>query len=173
MKQTIKDVGDLVFDLVFHLIIIFLALNIIGSILITNALGAEQPLTKDEEIVALTLMGEARGEGWRGLYAVACVIQKRAEERKLTPAQVCLQPKQFSCWKNKISIATCKNLLKTNKEKAKYAKLLARSICKGWKLVQAFTGEANHYHANYVKPYWIKGKKPTKIIGNHIFYKLP
>jgi spore germination cell wall hydrolase CwlJ-like protein len=51
--------------------------------------AAEQPLTKDEEIIAITLMGEARGEKSFGMYAVACVIQKRADERKLTPAQVC------------------------------------------------------------------------------------
>jgi hypothetical protein len=66
-----------------------------------------------------------------------------------------------------------KRLLKENTKQAQYAKLLSRSICKEWKLVQSFTGGANHYHANSVKPYWIKGKTPTKIIGNHLFYKLP
>ena len=30
----------------------------------------------------------------------------------------------------------------------------------------------NHYHADYVKPYWAKGKKPVAVIGKHKFYKL-
>ena len=182
MKETLKDVGTTALDLALSILITIIVLNIIGSILITNALAAEKPLTKDEQTVAITLMGEARGEKQTGLYAVACVIQKRATERGLTLSQVCLQNKlnkkgirvwQFSCWNDKPYIGTMKRLLKADTEQAKYAKLLARSMCKGFKLVQGFTGDANHYHASYVKPYWIKGHKPTKVIGNHIFYKLP
>ena len=155
------------------------ALLCVGAYSLT---AEELPLTKDEQTIAITLMGEARGEKQTGLYAVACVIQKRATERELTLSQVCLQNRlnkkgvrvwQFSCWNDKPYIETMKRLLKANTEQAKYAKLLARSMCKGFKLVQGFTGEANHYHASYVKPYWIKGKTPTKIIGNHLFYKLP
>ena len=47
-------------------------------ILVATALGG------DEEIVALTILGEARGEGTQGMYAVACVIQERSEKKKLT-----------------------------------------------------------------------------------------
>ena len=39
-----------------------------------------------EEIVAITILAEARGEGKRGMYAVACVISKRIKERKKTGA---------------------------------------------------------------------------------------
>ncbi len=39
---------------------------------------------------------EASGEGADGMTAVAWVIQNRANRRKLTPRQVCLQPWQFS-----------------------------------------------------------------------------
>ena len=159
---------------------------IVGYLLLfagAYSLTAEElPLTKDEQTIAITLMGEARGEKQTGLYAVACVIQKRATERELTLSQVCLQNKlnkkgvrvwQFSCWNDKPYIETMKRLLKANTKQAKYSKRLARAMCAGGMLAQTFTGNANHYHASYVKPYWIKGKTPTKIIGNHLFYKLP
>ncbi len=182
MKETLKDLGGIVIDLVIAILIAIVTLNVIGAVLISNAMGAEQPLTKDEQTIAITLMGEARGEKKAGLYAVGCVIQQRSIERKLTPAQVCLQNAlnkngvrvwQFSCWKDKPYIETMKRLLEANTEQAKYAKMLARAICKGHMLAQHFTGNANHYHASYVTPYWIKGYKPTKIIGKHLFYKIP
>ena len=176
-----KDLLDTVLDTALTVVIalaIGYALLCVGAYSLT---AAEQPLTMHEQIIATTLMGEARGEKQAGLYAVACVIQKRSAERKIRCWQVCLQRKvsngrttwQFSCWNDKPYIETMKRLLKANTKQAKYAKSLARSMCKGWKLEQSFTGEANHYHASYVKPYWIKGKTPTKIIGNHLFYKLP
>ena len=183
MKKNLQDIGGVIFDAFITIVIGIVVLNILGSILVSTAFGAEEPpLTKDEEIIAITLMGEARGEKQVGLYAVGCVIQQRSIERKLTLAQVCLQNKvnkngvrvwQFSCWNDKPYIETIKRLLKANTEQAKYAKMLARAMCKGWRLAQDFTGEANHYHANYVTPYWSKKFKPTKRIGNHIFYKLP
>lgn len=182
MKDTLKDIGGIALDLIITIFVAIIALNIIGAILISSAMGAEQPLTQEEQVVAITLMGEARGEGEAGLYAVGCVLQKRAQERKLTLSQVCLQNGlnkngvrvwQFSCWNDKAYIDTMKRLLKANTEQAKYSKRLARAMCAGGLLTQTFTGNANHYHANYVRPSWIKGSRPTKIIGKHLFYKLP
>ena len=182
MKDTLKDIGGIAFDMIITIFAAIIALNIIGSVLISTAMGAEAPLTQEEEVVAITLMGEARGEGEIGLYAVGCVIQKRAQERELTLSQVCLQNKinkngvrvwQFSCWNDKPYIETMKRLLKADTKQAKYSKRLARAMCAGGMLTQTFTGNANHYHATYVTPYWSKKFKPTKRIGNHIFYKLP
>ena len=182
MKDTLKDIGGIAIDMIIAILAAIIALNIIGSVLISTAMGAEAPLTQEEEVVAITLMGEARGEGEIGLYAVGCVIQKRAQERELTLSQVCLQNKinkngvrvwQFSCWNDKPYIETMKRLLKADTKQAKYSKRLARAMCAGGMLTQTFTGNANHYHATYVTPYWSKKFKPTKRIGNHIFYKLP
>ena len=182
MKETLKDVSTIVVDVIIAVILAIIALNIIGAVLVTSAMGAEQPLTQEEQVIAITLMGEARGEGEVGLYAVGCVIQKRAQERKLTLSQVCLQNRvnkngvrvwQFSCWNDKPYIETMKRLLKADTKQAKYSKRLARAMCAGGMLTQTFTGDANHYHANYVTPYWSKKFKPTKRIGNHIFYRLP
>ena len=182
MKDTLKDIGGIALDMIIAILAAIISLNIIGSVLISTAMGAEAPLTPEEEVVAITLMGEARGEGEIGLYAVGCVIQKRAQERELTLSQVCLQNKinkngvrvwQFSCWNDKPYIETMKRLLKADTKQAKYSKRLARAMCAGGMLTQTFTGNANHYHATYVTPYWSKKFKPTKRIGNHIFYKLP
>ena len=138
------------------------------------------PLTKEQEVVALTLMGEARGEGSEGLYAVGCVIEKRVVERKLTLSKVCLQNRmvkgrkvwQFSCWEDKRYMETMKRLLKAGTKEAEYSKALARAMTKG-DLEQTYTGHANHYHADYVSPSWADKFKPTKKIGRHYFYKLP
>ena len=123
--------------------------------------------TKAEKIVAITILAEARGEGTKGMYAVAAVIAQRANERKVTPSQVCLQRLQFSCWNGK-SVKDLEHLLKV--PQAKYTLLLARNVSL---LSREYVGFANHYHNNKIKtPYWAKGKRPVKIIGNHLFYKL-
>ena len=123
--------------------------------------------TKAEKIIAITILAEARGEGEKGMYAVAAVIAQRAFERKRTPTEICLKPWQFSCWNGK-KLKSLEHLLKV--PQAKYALALAKNI----KLLSRdFVGFANHYHNNKIKlPYWAKGEKPVKVIGNHIFYKL-
>ena len=124
-------------------------------------------LTRETKIIAITILAEARGEGHGGMYAVAAVIAQRAFERKRTPTEICLKPYQFSCWNGK-KLKDLEHLLKV--PQAKYAIALAKNI----KLLSRdFVGYANHYHNNKIKtPYWAKGKKPVKTIGNHIFYKL-
>ena len=81
--------------------------------------------TKAEKIIAITILAEARGEGEKGMYAVAAVIAQRANERKLTPSKVCLQRLQFSCWNGK-QFKDIEHLLKV--PQAKYALLLARNV---------------------------------------------
>ena len=123
--------------------------------------------SKEAKIIAITILAEARGEGEAGMYAVGAVIAQRAFEGKRTPSEVCLKKWQFSCWNGK-KPKDLAHLLKT--PQAKYALLIAKNINI---LSREFVGYANHYHNNKIKPpYWAKGKKPVKVIGNHIFYKL-
>jgi N-acetylmuramoyl-L-alanine amidase len=124
--------------------------------------------TKAEKIIAITILAEARGEGEKGMYAVAAVIAQRAFERKRTPTEICLKPWQFSCWNGK-KLKDLEYLLKV--PQGKYALSLAKNI----KLLSRdYVGYANHYHATWMKklPYWAKGEKPVKVIGQHAFYKL-
>ena len=181
MKQTLKDISSTIVDVAITVVLTVLALHALLCVLAFNAF-ADEALTKDERIVALTLLGEARGEGNLGMYAVGCVIQKRAEERKLTPAQVCLQRRQFSIWNGIQKEQELYYLWDNTSRKTPlprlraiaYARKLARCICKGSKLDQKVTGHANHYYSlNIDPPYWAKGQKRTAWIGMHFFFKLP
>ena len=147
-------------------LIILLALPVIFCSVFAHTHNNAQ-LTRETKIIAITILAEARGEGQGGMYAVAAVIAQRAFERKRTPTEVCLKKWQFSCWNGK-QLKDLEHLLKV--PQGKYALALAKNI----KLLSRdFVGFANHYHNNKIKlPYWAKGQKPVKTIGNHIFYKL-
>ena len=144
---------------------------LLGLPLIFNAVygytNNNAKLTRETKIIAITILAEARGEGQGGMYAVGAVIAQRAFERKRTPTEVCLKKWQFSCWNGK-QLKDLEYLLKV--PQGKYAIALAKNI----KLLSRdYVGYANHYHNNKIKlPYWAKGEKPVKTIGNHIFYKL-
>ena len=117
-------------------------------------------------VVALTILAEARGEGPDGMAAVAACIQQRSLNRSMTPEEVCLEKKQFSCWNGKRP-ADLEHLLKL--PQAKTANWLSKNL---HKLNRAKIGYADHYHADYVKPYWADKTKKTFTIGQHIFYRL-
>jgi spore germination cell wall hydrolase CwlJ-like protein len=145
-----------------------LALGAIVFAVFFAVISAKGETFTQQEIVAITILAEARGEGKRGMYAVACVISKRMKERKKTGAQVCLQPWQFSCWnKNDPQRLHLRKLLRH--ELAPYAMMLAKNIDN---LQLNFVEFANHYHTKRVKPYWSKGKRPVATIGNHLFFRL-
>ena len=69
---------------------IILTLVIIGC---ASAL-ADEVLTRDERIVALTILGEARGEGRCGMYAVGCVIQPYTSTSMFTALSI----QHLECW---------------------------------------------------------------------------
>ena len=144
--------------------------KIIAFLLLLPYLGqADQVLTPNERVIALTILGEARGEGELGMFAVACVIQRRAWERKMTAAKVCLQKKQFSIWNGKKE----RDLWHLWDSKHKmYARQLARYLTRDYFILGDVTNGANHYCNINVNPYWAKGEKPVIIIGKHKFYKL-
>ena len=117
-------------------------------------------------VVALTILAEARGEGRDGMSAVACVIAQRSLNRNLTPDQVCLQKWQFSCWNGK-SEQDLDHLYKS--PMADWALYLEENI---HSMNRAKIGYADHYHADYVNPYWADKTKKTFTIGKHIFYRI-
>jgi N-acetylmuramoyl-L-alanine amidase len=174
MKKTNSDKWfDTVAHGLLHLIVWGSLFYFIYSLSVSTA-RADEVLTRSERIVALTILGEARGEGKCGMYAVACVIQKRASERNLTPARVCLQPYQFEVWNaGKGKVKKESQLYHLWKSKmTPYARQLARALCSGKKFSQTYTGGANHYCTLKTNNYWTKKGTVTKIIGNHKFFKL-
>ena len=147
-----------------------LLIVIVFMLLAMGILGAE---LSQRDVVAMTILGEARGEGKAGMYAVACVIAQRVINRNKTAKQVCLQKGkriwQFSCWDerdpNRKKLPT---LLKTHQHAA-YAKMLATNINN---LQHSYVGNADHYcHVN-THNYWTRISTPIKVIGKHKFFKL-
>lgn len=147
------------------------AIIIIFTLLSSYSAICQKGLT-EAQVVTLTILGEARGEGKAGMYAVSCVISQRIINRKLTAKEVCLESKvnkrgvrvwQFSCWGGKVDY----NLLKT--KEALYASALAANIKS---VDRKFVKFADHYcHVN-INNYWTKTSKPVITIGRHKFYKL-
>ena len=140
--------------------------TILAASLIAFAAFAEPTLTKEQQVIALTLLAEARGEGTEGMEAVAMVIKQRMVNRKQTASQVCLAPKQFSCWNGK----TSDDLRHLWKSPA--APDAIEVVRRFGKLDAAAIGHADHYCTVKIKPYWAKGKTPVAVIGNHKFFKL-
>ena len=125
-------------------------------------------MTAEILVVALTLLGEARGEGFEGMAGVASVIQTRMIERHQSASQVCLAPKQFSFWNGGVSETKKCELLATSQ--ANNALHLAKLVCER-KLPDVVNG-ANHYHAVSVNPKWAKKNQMVAIIKKHKFYKI-
>jgi spore germination cell wall hydrolase CwlJ-like protein len=149
------------------LIYMFIASSILG-----------QALTKEQNIVAQTILGEARGDGKGGMYAVACVILERKLSKHWanTAQGVCLQKSQFDYWTQHSRVkwddqnrANVRRLLQGNSQLAQYAKLLAINLTK---LDRSFVKYADHYCTTDTHNYWTKGRKPLGVIGQHKFYKL-
>lgn len=131
------------------------------------------------DVLARTIWGEARGQVKGGMEAVASVVLNRvriARERGgfwwgNDIIQVCQKPFQFSCWN--ANDPNRPKLLAVDESNIHFATALriARRAVYGRLIDQ--TGGATHYHATYVSPKWAQGKKPSAVIGDHIFYAMP
>ena len=126
--------------------------------------------TREEKVITLTLLAEARGEKFDGMAAVCAVIKQRSINRNISPEKVCLQRKQFSCWNGKTINDLNYLLTKTPKKIVDQAKYLAQNINN---INLSKINNADHYYSTIIAPpYWAKGKKPVAKIGKHVFFKL-
>tara|TARA_Y100001937_G_scaffold29582_1_gene42609 strand:- start:1872 stop:2156 length:285 start_codon:yes stop_codon:yes gene_type:complete len=71
--------------------VVFQLFLIVNSVYAYAHTHNNQSLTREEKIVAITILAEARGEGEKGMYAVGAVIAQRAFERKQTPQRYALK----------------------------------------------------------------------------------
>jgi spore germination cell wall hydrolase CwlJ-like protein len=147
-------------------------------------------LTTDQRILALalTLFGEARGEGYDGMMAVGWTIMNRIEEGILQfgeyhTEQVVFKYKQYSCWNRKTkhtkldpNLKLLMHIDQLKKGTIGYTRWQqAKKIA--YLLIHKKAGaDPTHHATNYaalktVKPYWLKDMKKTATIGNHTFYK--
>lgn len=127
--------------------------------------------------MAANLYHEARGEVIMGQHAVAQVTMNRAGRDPKNVCKVVAAPRQFS-WTNKgtglTKRANGKLVLTAKGEpKDKFAWNTAMKIAavtlNG--RMPDFTHGANHYHADYVNPYWKHSMAKVAVVGHHLFYR--
>ena len=173
-------------------LIAFIGLFLGGIFLTSKQAGSALPSTNDAlpqpysvnkndlDVMARTIWGEARNEGYAGMQAVANVIMNRyslaqrsnayARQFGSTPAEICKKPWQFSVWNaGDPNLEKIINVTDANRE-FRTAKSIAELALRGQ--LADVTGGADHYHAHYVAPNWSQGENPTAVIKNHQFYKL-
>ena len=125
--------------------------------------------------LALNIYHEGRGEPELGKYAIATVTLNRVASSDY-PNSVCKVVYQrnynkrlkryiggFSWTQDNIDDIPAEQ--NAWKEAYQIAKKTYQNDQPTKELSQAL-----FYHADYVKPYWIKNKQPIKTIGRHIFY---
>lgn len=129
----------------------------------------------DMDILARTVMGEARGDSDIGKHAVArCIVNRwRMRNRWFSApliAEVCQKHAQFSCWlksdpnREVILNATYDKPALCNAMRA--AALAIHSSPHLW-----LTDEVTHYYSDIIaEPLWAKGHTPAGRIGHHIFF---
>ena len=117
--------------------------------------------------MALNIYHEGRGESVKGQAAIASVTMNRVDSKHY-PDSVCevvWQRKQFS-WTH---IAARHHSI-TDVKAWKQALVIAQLFLDGARVAQV--GNATHYHADGVEPYWIAENEPIGKVGNHYFYNL-
>jgi spore germination cell wall hydrolase CwlJ-like protein len=137
------------------------------------SLIGEDQWHQEQRCLAQAIYFEARGESDKGQAAVAQVVLNRVSSG-LYPSTICgvvFQNRQhyhacqfsFACEGRSLRI--------TEIEAWRRAQRIAAAVTDG-KTYLADVGEATHYHAVYVHPYWARRLERTDRIGHHIFYKM-
>ncbi len=127
------------------------------------------------DVLARTLWGEARGEGFAGMVAVGFTIKNRAARpgwwgKDIT--SVCQHPWQYSCWNvkdpNYTYLSGARPIPSAEYVKAREAALV---VLAGRQPDP--TGGATHYYSTSLKtpPTWSVKATQTVQIGRHRFFR--
>lgn len=152
----------------------------------------------ESRALTFTLYGEARNESITGRIAVGCVIRNRARAKHYgsTIADVCLWPRQFSCWKPDYGPENYAHLMSVvrgfreggvpplnDREQAIYDETcwVTEGIVSG--VIRDLVNGATHYYSPrsmvpaYSVPRWVRGPDgkeslpPVAVIGGHRFFR--
>jgi spore germination cell wall hydrolase CwlJ-like protein len=127
----------------------------------------------EQRCLAEAIYFEARSEPEAGQAAVAQVVLNRVNSG-LYPTTVCgvvyqNRNRHLAC---QFSFACEGRSLRINEPDSwRQAVRVAHQVTDGTTYL-ADIGDATHYHANYVRPFWAKRLQRMDRIGHHIFYKL-
>lgn len=127
----------------------------------------------DENILALTMMGEARGSGLQGMQAVGNSIMNRVVKQSWygkTPAEVCLKPWQYSCWNAGDPNRPYLEQITADNGQFAVALSIAQNLANG--SLADLTDGATHYYAKTMQtvPKWAAGLVPCADIGGQYFF---
>jgi spore germination cell wall hydrolase CwlJ-like protein len=140
--------------------------------------------SEDQDVLARTLYGEARGQGRAAMENVASVILNRYRKRQAgegyaswgpvgaSIAQICKAPWQFSCWNANDPNLPVLRAVTTADPAFRVAMDVAADAING--LLFDRTGGADHYFATSMAslPSWAKGATTTLQDLGHKFIKL-
>lgn len=137
---------------------------------------------READTLARTMYGEARGEGLRGLEAVAHVVLNRVDAQRWWGRDVvaaCLKPWQFSCWN--AADPNRRKLFALSAADPVYARafeiadrlLELQDRDHALRLRSDPTEGATHYYApaRVKRPAWAAGRAPCARIGGHDFFR--
>jgi len=133
---------------------------------------SSQQLQRERQCLAEAIYFEARSEGAMGKLAVAEVVLTRVADKRY-PGTICGVVYQGSHRTTGCQFSwTCDGLRDVPAENGAWnkSKNLAAYVMLDveWEDV---TGNATHYHADYVSPYWAPTLDETTTVGKHIFYR--
>ena len=123
------------------------------------------------ECLTSAIYYEAGQESREGQQGVAQVVLNRVRHPAF-PASVCGVVYQGSTRSTGCQFTfTCDGSLARAPERSAWnrARDVAKAALAG--MVQPAVGNATHYHANYVAPYWAPTLAKTAAIGAHLFYR--
>ncbi len=125
--------------------------------------------TYGQEVVAAVLLAEARGEGNKGMKAVAEVIRTRADQKGVSMLAV-VKPGAFTSLKGTNRDA----LLRRFRFHPLFEEALkiARTAYNEPENLPNVTRKATHFAHKSEIPWWAEGRRPVARIGNHVFYRL-
>ena len=119
-------------------------------------------------IAAATICAEAGGEPFAGQVMVGETIANRAIQSCASVRDICLAPKQYSCWNNR---GTMEIRMRTMRKHPAWndCLMIAKGICQ-----PAYTpvSPVTHFYApkRCKKPSWAKRMRLVAVFGNHRFY---
>ena len=131
-------------------------------------------LTTEADCMAEAIYYEARSESLAGQLAVTEVVMNRVAS-DFYPNSVCGVVYQGSTRRTGCQFSfTCDGSMDYQPRGDAWdrAQHISAHVLTGGAR-STLTGDATHYHTDYVSPYWHHGLVKTKTIGTHIFYRFP
>lgn len=136
-------------------------------------------------VAGLTLIGEIRGGDLDAKAAVAHTFKNRADKKKLSVTDVCLQRLQYSCWTPVGGVGNYDYLMGVVEaittaiddkivDFSQYPLVnecifIARGVLMGY-LPDTTKGSTHYYVKGSPEPAWAVGKTPAAEIGPHLFF---